>query len=184
MNAGKPEVPDEEFETMLTGGHPNSLGRTVEVVAIILANQRRLPDLLHCYGSQDEVVRLRTSSALKRVCKAHPDWIMPHFRFLIDEIGNLDQASAQWSLADIFLVLKPLMNDDQRSQALSVMKRNLQEHHDWIVINRTINTLAEWSRTDEALKNWIGPELEKHMADPRKSVAGTARKAAKALGLS
>ncbi len=30
---------DEIFSAMLTGGHPNSLGRTVEVVDIVLDNR-------------------------------------------------------------------------------------------------------------------------------------------------
>ena len=55
----------EDFEEMLSGGHPNSLGRTLELVDIILADASELPRLLDCYRSSDAVVRLRTSSALK-----------------------------------------------------------------------------------------------------------------------
>jgi hypothetical protein len=33
------------FEEMLTGGHPNSLGRTIEVVDLVLANSVKLSDL-------------------------------------------------------------------------------------------------------------------------------------------
>ena len=36
--------PDTEFQAMLAGGHLNSLGRTVEVVEIVLADQPRLAD--------------------------------------------------------------------------------------------------------------------------------------------
>jgi hypothetical protein len=39
----------ESFEEMLTGGHPNSLGRTIEVVDMVLANSTRLLDLYNCY---------------------------------------------------------------------------------------------------------------------------------------
>lgn len=51
----------DDFEEMLTGGHPNSLGRTVEVVDAVLADRARLARLYACYFSDDEVVRLRTS---------------------------------------------------------------------------------------------------------------------------
>ena len=37
------------FETMLSGGHPNSLGRTVEVVAAVLDDPARLDELFSCY---------------------------------------------------------------------------------------------------------------------------------------
>ena len=57
----------EAFEDMLTGGHPNSLGRTVEVVEMVLANPDRFDELFNCYKSDNAVVRLRTSNAMKRI---------------------------------------------------------------------------------------------------------------------
>ena len=57
----------ERFEDMLTGGHPNSLGRTIEVVDAVLAAPERFEELFNCYQSADEVVRLRVSNAMKRV---------------------------------------------------------------------------------------------------------------------
>jgi hypothetical protein len=35
--------PETGFESMLTGGHPNLLGRTLEVVELVLADAKRLP---------------------------------------------------------------------------------------------------------------------------------------------
>ena len=58
---------EETFEGMLTGGHHNSLGRTVEVAEQVLAQPNCLEALFSCYNSDDDVVRLRTSSAIKRV---------------------------------------------------------------------------------------------------------------------
>jgi hypothetical protein len=67
----------ESFEEMLTGGHPNSLGRTIEVVDMVLANSTRLLDLYNCYFSADEIVRLRTSNAIKRISLENPEWLIP-----------------------------------------------------------------------------------------------------------
>ncbi|MGF1567082.1 MAG: hypothetical protein ACFCVD_03240 [Nodosilinea sp.] len=64
---------NESFETMLTGGHPNSLGRTVEVVNLMLNDPTKLLDLYNCYFSIDEVVRLRTSNAIKRISHEKPE---------------------------------------------------------------------------------------------------------------
>ena len=65
------------FESMLSGGHPNSLGRTLEVVQIILSEPDKLDELYSCYSSSDEVVRLRTSSVFKRISEKHSDWLAP-----------------------------------------------------------------------------------------------------------
>ncbi len=44
----------ETFEDMLTGGHPNSLGRTVEVVELVLAEPDRFQELFENLMSDEE----------------------------------------------------------------------------------------------------------------------------------
>lgn len=167
---------DETFEKMLTGGHPNSLGRTVEVVAMVLAEPARLAELYACYGSDDAVVRLRTSSGMKRISWKKPEWLVPYIDRLLTEIAELDQASAQWTLAELFQTLAPLMSTAQRSQAEAVLKRNLANHTDWIVLNQTMKTLGAWANDDPKLLHWLVPHLERLCGDGRKSVAKTAVK--------
>jgi hypothetical protein len=166
----------ESFETLLTGGHPNSLGRTIEVVDLVFANPARLNELYQCYFSPDEVVQLRTSNALKRISREQPAWLVPYIDRLIDEIANIDQASTQWTLANLFRTLSPRLTSAQRKGALSILKRNLATHHDWIVLNNTMQTLAEWAELDGDLKQWLNPHLERLQNDPRKSVSGRAKK--------
>ena len=167
---------------MLTGGHPNSLGRTKEVVEIVLADPDRFDELFGCYASEDEVVRLRTSNAVKRVEAARHDLLVPYIDRFIEEIGALNQASAQWTLAQLFDRLSGDMSARQSKDALAIMKRNLAEHDDWIVLNHTIETLGLWSREDSDLKAWLIPELRRHSRDERKSVAKRAAKWLRALG--
>ena len=45
------------FEQSLKGGHPNSLGNTLEVVDVVLSNTDKMQDLFFCYQSDDETVR-------------------------------------------------------------------------------------------------------------------------------
>ena len=90
------------FEAMLTSGHPNPLARTAEVVDIVLANPGRFAELSACYRSDDAVVRLRVSNAMRREEAQRHDLLVPYIDPLIEEIGALDQASAQWTLAELF----------------------------------------------------------------------------------
>lgn len=166
----------EPFATMLTGGHPNSLGRTIEVVEAVLADRSRLHELFDCYGSADAVVRLRVSNALKRIENERYDWLLPYIERLIDEVGALDQPSAQWTLAQLFSRLGGDMTPSQRERAAALMKRNLERHDDWIVLNATMETLWRWSRDDASLKRWLTPHLARLSQDTRKSVAGRAKK--------
>ena len=44
------------FEQSLKGGHPNSLGNTLEVVDAVLGNTDKMEDLFLCYQSDSEVI--------------------------------------------------------------------------------------------------------------------------------
>ncbi len=172
------------FEEMLTGGHPNSLGRTVEVVELVLADEARMAELFACYQSADAVVRLRTSSAMKRVQAARPELIQPYYDRLIEEIGALDQASAQWTLAILFDAGRGDMTGAQFERAKAIVKRNLAEHDDWIVLNTSMDVLVRWAKEDRALREWLPPHLVRLSKDKRKSVSKRATKALEALARS
>jgi hypothetical protein len=47
---------------------------------------------------------------------------------------------------------------------------------DWIVLNQTLETLADWARTDKKLRTWLKPHIERLIADPRKTVSKRAIK--------
>lgn len=171
------------FEERLTGGHSNSLGNTVEVVEEVLAENELFNELFNCYFSNDEIVRLRTSNAMKRICKVNKPLLIPYIDRFLSEISKIDQASTQWTLSQLFEMLEKEMSARQIKQAKEIMKNNLANHHDWIVLNQTMNTLTKWSKKDEKLKEWIIPHLERLTSDTRKSVSGRAQKMLKALGL-
>jgi hypothetical protein len=116
-------------------------------------------------------------NALRRVQAERPDLIVPLIDRLLAEIGALDQPSAQWTLPKLFTEAETDMNIRQRIDALRIVKRNLAEHDDWIVLNNSIEYLSRLANSDKSLKGWLVPHLQRLSADPRKSVASRARKA-------
>ncbi len=169
-------VTGESFESVLTGGHPNSLGRTVEVVDAVLAAPERFADLFGCYASDDPVVRLRTSNAMKRIAAQRPELLVPYIDRFIAQVGAIDQASARWTLAQLFAALARFMTPEQRVAAQILMQRNLSECTDWIVLSTTMETLTEWAADDSGLAEWLRPRLDSLSHDDRRSVAKRARK--------
>ena len=119
-----------KFEMRLTGGHPNSLGNTVEVVEEILLDKDKFSELFECYFSHNETVRLRVLNAMKRIVKENPKWVANYLDRFLDEITKLDQASAQWTLSQLFLSLEKYMSPDQRAKALEHLKHSLTHHTD------------------------------------------------------
>ncbi len=166
----------ENFEAMLNGGHHNSLGRTVEVVDLVLSDRERMEELFGCWFSEDEIVRLRVASAMKRITKAHPEWTMDYMDRLQGDVAEIDQASTRWTLAILFDDTESLLSGEQKARALEIMKRNLENESDWIVLNTTMQVLFDWSKDSPELCNWLQPHLVRLEGDSRKSVAKRAAK--------
>jgi len=166
----------DSFEKQLSGGHHNSLGNTEQVVEFVLKNPSRFEELFNCYFSKDELVRLRVSSAVKRITKAQKQIVIPYVDRLLKEITQIDQASTQWTLAALFLLLQKELTLKQKKIAEEHMKHNLIHHKDWIVLNTTMETLFEWAKKEEDLKLWLSPQLILLETDSRKSVSKRASK--------
>lgn len=167
---------NESIEQMLTGGHPNSLGRTIEVVEMVLNDTIRFDELYNCYFCDNEVVRLRVSNAMKRIYKEKSELVVAYLPQFLDKVSRIDQPSTQWTMAQLFLWMQNDMTADQLSKAKDILKRNLSNTNDWIVENATIETLTIWAQDDPGLKAWLLPVLEKYSKSPRKSVANRAKK--------
>lgn len=72
--------------------------------------------------------------------------------------------------------IRCISNQTAEKRGKKLLKKNLEKHDDWIVLNSTMQTLAEWSGDDVRLRRWLVPRLEKLGKDPRKSVSGRAKK--------
>lgn len=164
------------FEKRLKGGHPNSLGNTIEVVEEVLETPTLFEELFNCYFSPDEVVRLRVSNAMKRVCRANRPMLIPYIDRLLQDVSQIDQASTQWTLATLFHELKSEMSISQKNSALVIMKGNLEHHNDWIVLNTTMQTLAQWDSENADLQSFLSIQLQRLAEDDRKSVSKRAQK--------
>ena len=171
----------ESFEERLSGGHPNSLGNTVSVAQDVIADRSLLPELISTYSSDNEVVRLRVSSALKRVAWAKPEWVLHELDEVLDWVVALQQPSAQWTIAEILLTLGPMLSKTERLRATEIMKAHLSDSRDWIVLIKTMETLADWAKTDAGLRAWLSERLAELGNESRKSVAQKALRLREAL---
>lgn len=161
---------------MLKGGHPNSLGRTEEVVGIVVADHAQLEELFATMGDPDEVVRMRVGDALEKVCRERPGWFVAHVDRLLGDLGRIEQPSVQWHVAQMLQHLRSDLADDQARRATELLQRNLTRSTDWIVLNVTMDVLTEWANHDKPLAGWLTSELDRLRQDDRKSVSKRASK--------
>lgn len=154
----------------------NTLGRTEEAVEAVLADKARIDELYQCYFQADEWVRLRTSSAFKRLWKADVKLVLPFLPGFISDVSKIDQPSVQWTFALMCHDLDSHLTAQQRRTCKSRLKGYLESSGDWIVENNTITALGHWAQSDAQLRKWLLPKLEELAQSHRKSVARRSQK--------
>lgn len=161
---------------MLRGGHPNSLGRTQEVVDLVLHDQTRLEALFNTLADPDAVVRMRAGDALEKVCRVQPRRFHSYVERLLGEVGQIVQPSVQWHVAQMLDHLRADLTPQQGARATALLRHNLSTSPDWIVRNTTMDVLTAWAASDGDLADWLAPQLERLSRDPRRAVATRAVK--------
>ncbi len=122
----------EPFSDMLSaGGKANSLGRTSEVVEIVLRDRTKLDELFMCVAHQDAWVRMRAIDGFEKICRIHPGWIEPYVDKLLD-LTSASQPSILWHLAEIFI--KVQLSPLQQNRVIAWLRTMLSSTDiDWIV---------------------------------------------------
>lgn len=136
----------EKFTEMLAaGGHANSLGRVNEVIDLVLRDKSRLNELYDCLFNKDAWVRMRAADALEKICRQHPDWLLPYVDKIQDELAASTQPSIQWHLAQIYSQVD--LTSEQKRLAAHWLKRLLSTKDvDWIVAANAMDTLVQFTR--------------------------------------
>ncbi|HYH75495.1 MAG TPA: hypothetical protein VD735_06070 [Candidatus Saccharimonadales bacterium] len=137
---------NEPFASILTvGGKSNSLGRANEVIALVVQDRQRIDELYACLFDDDAWVRMRAADALEKVCRQHPDWLLPYIDRLAAELSDSTQPSIQWHIAQIYSQVG--LSDRQERVAIQWLKGLLATADiDWIVAANAMDTLAHFTR--------------------------------------
>jgi hypothetical protein len=137
-------------EVLLTGGDPRNLRNVGIVIDLACGQPERLEELVQCVFSADEIVRMRASDALEKVCRSQPRLLQRFVPRLLAEMSRIEQASVQWHLAQILSEVP--LDDQQQAQAIAVLEPNLDTCGDWIVTNCTLEALGVFAWTNPAAR--------------------------------
>ena len=132
----------------------------------VLGNTDKMEDLLLCYQSDDETVRLRTSNAFKRIFRAKPELFKQWKQRFIKEVAEIYQPSAKLTSIQILNVLFDQLDEKEKNQSVEICMRYLRNEKDWIVINQSLNFIRNHlERFDfkdpemmKLLKNFVNDE--------------------------
>lgn len=163
-----------KLEQLLSGGDPRSLGRTEELVELVLSDRRRLPEFFELLFSNDEIVRMRAADGLEKVCRRQPGWFTPHTERLLAEVSRINQHSVQWHLAQMLGEIP--LNPAQQKRAVRLLKKLAQHSKDWIVINLSLESLSALAENDARLRREVTAICNGYLNSPYKSIVTRCRR--------
>lgn len=162
-------------EILAVGGKSNSLGRVNELVELILNEKTQLDELYNCLFNEDAWTRMRAADALEKVCRQHPDWLVPYVDKFQEELASSSQPSIQWHLAQIYGQVN--LSHKQKFVAISWLKQLLATIEvDWIVAANAMDTLVQFSKDGSVPRKEAVSLLEIQKGHKSKSVIRRANK--------
>lgn len=163
------------MEVLAVGGKSNSLGRTGEVVDAVLDDRTRLEEVYLCIFHDDPWIRMRAIDAVEKVCRQHPDWLLPFIDRMQDELASSEQPSIRWHLAQIFAHVD--LTSKQKSNAITWLQRQLDDPDvDWIVAVNSMKALAHFVKDGSVPLASVTKVMERQRGHKSKSVVRNAQK--------
>ena len=105
---------------MLTGGNLRSIGRSDEIVLLILEEPTLFKDLFHGFYSADPVIRMRTSDAIEKISQSRPDLLEAYKGEILALADSAEQKEMRWHFAQIIPRLD--LTKMERERAFAIME--------------------------------------------------------------
>jgi hypothetical protein len=162
----------------LKDGDRRSIGRSEEVVRMVLARPGLFAALMNGLRSKDPLIRMRCADAAEKVTACKPEWLAPFKTLLIDEIAAIDQQEVRWHTAILFTRLK--LSGAERKKVASILKSWLDDRSR-IVQTFSLQALANLSKEDPRLRAEVKRLAAKRIKTAPPSVRSRAKKLLKEL---
>lgn len=143
---------------MLKGGDLRSIGRSEEVVRIVLENPAKFGEVILGMVHEDGIVRMRSSDAVEKITIKRPELLEPYKEFIMTRAAIVDQKEVRWHVAQILPRLD-LSNDDVQV-AVGILKGYLDDDSR-IVRAFTMEALVGFVEKDPDLEAWVITLIEK-----------------------
>lgn len=144
--------------TMLQGGDRRSIGRSDEVVRLILEKPQLFDALISGIALEDPLVRMRCADAAEKITVTHPEYLRPYKRKLIEDYSRIEQKEVRWHVAAMLARL-PLTAREQK-RVVDILLSYTNDR------SSIVKTLAMQALADIALHNEeLQPEVRKHIEE-------------------
>ena len=150
-------MPREPLAALLAGGDRKSIGRSNEVVALVLSQRKRFPELVACLWNDDPVVRVRAADAAEKASAQCPALLEPFKPELLGLLVEAEQQELRWHLAQMIPRLPLTARERQRAAANF---RSFLKNRGSLVKTAGLQALADLSRHDAELRAEVMDRIE------------------------
>ena len=150
-------MPRLSLAAILAGGDRRSIGRSNEVVAVVVSQRRRFPELIACLWSDDPIVRMRAADAAEKVSAYEPALLRPFKAELLGLLVEATQQELRWHLAQ--MIPRVPLTARERRRTATVFRSFLKDRGS-IVKTAGLQALADLSRYDAGLRSEVIERIE------------------------
>jgi hypothetical protein len=168
----------QPISVLLRGGDRRSIGRSNQVVKLVLRAPQHFAQLIKCLWSDDPILRMRAADAAEKVSSTQPDLLRPYKAELLGLLAEAEQIELRWHLA-LMIPRLPLTQAEKR-RAAETLQLYLEDRSS-IVRTFALQALADLSRSDPRLRLRVREILEESMATGTAAMKARTRRLLKGL---
>lgn len=161
------------ISVLLKGGDRRSIGRSNDVVKLVLHAPQRFAELIECLWSDDPIVRTRAADAAEKASAVQPELLKPYKTELLGLLGEAEQIELRWHLAQ--LIPRLPLTQGERRRAAEALQLYLEDRSS-IVRTFAFQALADISRDDSELRPRVREILEQSISRGTAAMKARARK--------
>lgn len=150
-------MPRQRITVLLSGKDRRSIGRSNEVVELVLREPRRFPELLKCLWNDNPIVRMRAADAAEKISVAKPGLLKPYKAELLGLLCETEQIELRWHLAQMIPRLP--LTAAERQRAAAALQGYLEDRSS-IVRTFALQGLADLAERDVKLRGTVRELLE------------------------
>jgi hypothetical protein len=141
-------LPSNQLLRKLTGGDRRSIGRSEEVVALVLRQPASFTELIRGLRSEDPLLRMRAADAAEKASLRQPDLLKPFKAGLLRLLHETEQQELRWHLAQ--MVPRLPLSRRERARAVGDFRHYLQDRSS-IVKTFAMQALVDMACMDKSL---------------------------------
>lgn len=165
--------PQSKLLKTLKGGDRRSIGRSNQVVALVLKQPKLFSELIRGMGDDDLLVRMRAADAAEKVSLNNPDLLQPFKKELLRLLDEAEQQELRWHLAQ--MVPRLVLKKRERLRAASRFKEHISDPSS-IVKTSALQGLADLALVDQSLAPEVKAMLQRFVTTGTAAMKARSRK--------